>query len=61
MKRSPTTALLFELERARRQAASRSTVLSQVFGQVQMVITAIALAIAPLAELRTRWVVAARP
>jgi ATP-binding cassette subfamily B protein len=34
-----------KLERARRQAASRSTVLSQVFGQVQMVITAIALAI----------------
>ncbi|MEO6396308.1 MAG: ABC transporter ATP-binding protein [Devosia sp.] len=34
-----------KLERARRQAASRSTVLSQVFGQLQMVITAIALAI----------------
>lgn len=34
-----------KLERARRQAASRSTVLGQVFGQVQMVITAIALAI----------------
>ncbi|MEQ1770058.1 MAG: ABC transporter ATP-binding protein, partial [Devosia sp.] len=34
-----------KLERARRQAASRSTVLSQVFGQVQMIITAIALAI----------------
>jgi ATP-binding cassette subfamily B protein len=34
-----------KLERARRQAASRSTVLSQVFGQVQMVITAVALAI----------------
>ena len=34
-----------KLERARRQAASRSTVLSQVFGQVQMVVTAIALAI----------------
>ncbi|MEO6014191.1 MAG: ABC transporter ATP-binding protein [Devosia sp.] len=34
-----------KLERARRQAASRSTVLSQVFGQGQSVITAIALAI----------------
>ena len=34
-----------KLERARRQAASRSTVLGQVFGQVQMVITAVALAI----------------
>ncbi|MEO7224205.1 MAG: ABC transporter ATP-binding protein, partial [Devosia sp.] len=34
-----------KLERARRQAASRSTVLGQVFGQVQMVITAIALSI----------------
>lgn len=34
-----------KLERARRQAASRSTVLGQVFGQVQMVITALALAI----------------
>lgn len=34
-----------KLERARRQAASRSTVLSQVFGQVQMVITAVALAV----------------
>jgi len=33
------------LERARRQAASRSTVLGQVFGQVQMVISAIAFAI----------------
>ncbi len=34
-----------KLERARRQAASRSTVLSQVFGQVQLGITAVALAI----------------
>lgn len=34
-----------KLERARRQAASRSTVLGQVFGQVQMVITAIAFAV----------------
>ncbi len=34
-----------KLERARRQAASRSTVLGQVFGQVQMVISALALAI----------------
>ncbi|RYE07373.1 MAG: ABC transporter ATP-binding protein [Hyphomicrobiales bacterium] len=34
-----------KLERARRQASSRSTVLGQVFGQVQSVITAIALAI----------------
>lgn len=32
------------LERARRQAASRSTVISQVFGQAQAMITAIALA-----------------
>lgn len=32
------------LERARRQAASRSTVISQLFGQAQAVITAIALA-----------------
>ncbi len=34
-----------KLERARRQAASRSTVLSQVFGQAQLIITAIALSI----------------
>jgi ATP-binding cassette subfamily B protein len=34
-----------KLERARRQAASRSTVLNQVFGQGQMVISAAALAI----------------
>ena len=33
-----------KLERARRQAASRSTVLSQVFGQGQSVVTAVALA-----------------
>ncbi len=32
------------LERARRQAASRSTVISQLFGQAQAVITAVALA-----------------
>ena len=34
-----------KLERARRQAASRSTVLGQVFGQVQMVVTALAFSI----------------
>ncbi len=33
-----------QLERARRQASSRSTVISQVFGQAQAMITAIALA-----------------
>ncbi|RYE49627.1 MAG: ABC transporter ATP-binding protein [Hyphomicrobiales bacterium] len=33
------------LERARRQASSRSTVISQVFGQAQAMITAIALAV----------------
>ncbi|MDB5506069.1 MAG: transporter ATP-binding protein [Devosia sp.] len=33
-----------KLERARRQASSRSTVLSQVFGQAQSVVTAVALA-----------------
>ena len=34
-----------KLERARRQAASRSTVLNQVFGQVQLMITGAALAV----------------
>ncbi|WP_417309167.1 ABC transporter ATP-binding protein [Devosia sp.] len=33
------------LERARRQAASRSTVISQLFGQAQSVVTAVALAV----------------